>query len=196
MGIMFQTAMSVVAAVTAVVPGVGATQRSEPERPVAAVAAAPSLKGKCARVGQTRTAKGVWYVCSKSKRWQVAPAGQIVAVGYIDIDGVMVGPESLGDERKCGRMSKHPEFTAWYRYANGTVRRETRKFLNHSGAVLDETRSGEPLPYLLYIDHSSLNRVGWNEELKEDIYETNLWVKCTVYKKHPTGPIDEAGLDS
>ena len=134
MCIVCQTAMTVAAAVTAVVPGVGATQQGEPGRPVAsvsasaaasptpavgsAVAAAPSLKGKCVRVGQSRTVKGVRYVCSKSKRWQVAPAGQIVAVGYIDIDGVMVGPESLGDERKCGRMSKHPEFTAWYRYAN------------------------------------------------------------------------------
>ena len=186
MGIMFQTAMSVVAAVTAVVPGVGATQRSEPERPVAAVAAAPSLKGKCARVGQTRTAKGVWYVCSTSKRWQVAPAGKIVAVGYIDIDGVMVGPESLGDKRKCGRMSKHPEFTAWYRYANGTVRREKIKFLNHSGTLLDKTLSGEPLPNLLYVDHSSLNLVGWDEELQKAIYETNLWVECAVYEPYST----------
>ena len=75
MCIVCQTAMTVAAAVTAVVPGVGATQQSEPERPVAAVSAAPSLKGKCARVGQTRTVKGVRYVCSKSKRWQVATGG-------------------------------------------------------------------------------------------------------------------------
>ena len=72
MCIVCQTAMTVAAAVTAVVPGVGATQQSEPERPVAAVAAAPSLKGKCARVGQSRTVKGVRYVCGASKRWQVA----------------------------------------------------------------------------------------------------------------------------
>ncbi|MGA1321174.1 MAG: hypothetical protein ACO3Z0_05155 [Ilumatobacteraceae bacterium] len=75
MCIVCQTAMTVAAAVTAVVPGVGATQQSEPERPVAAVAAAPSLKGKCARVGQSRTVKGVRYVCSASKRWQVATGG-------------------------------------------------------------------------------------------------------------------------
>lgn len=112
-----------------------------------------------------------------------APAGKIVAVGYIDIDGVMVGPESLGDERKCGPMREHPEVTVWYRYANGAVRREKRKFLNHSGTLLDKTRSGEPLPYLLRIDHSSLNLVGWDDELKEDIYETNLWVTCAVYQK-------------
>ena len=125
-----------------------------------------------------------------------APAGKIVAVGYIDIDGVMVGPESLGDERKCGPMSEHPEITVWYRYANGAIRGEKRKFLNHSGTLLDKTRSGEPLPYLLYIDHSSLNLVGYDEELKKGIYETNLWVKCAVYQKYSTGPIDEPGLDS
>jgi len=78
MCVVCQAAMTVAAAVGSVLPGVAATEvRPIVEKPTVAEAAAvaSSLKGKCARAGQTRTVKGVRYVCSKSKRWQVASSG-------------------------------------------------------------------------------------------------------------------------
>lgn len=79
-----QAALTIAAAVTATVPGVGA-QQTEPVQSVAPVAelvvdspkghTAASLTGKCMRVGQSRTVKGVRYVCSASKRWVAKAAG-------------------------------------------------------------------------------------------------------------------------
>jgi len=70
--------MTVAAAVGSVLPGVAAPEAPPivEKPPIAeAVAVAPSLKGKCARAGQTRTVKGVRYVCGSSRRWQKASTG-------------------------------------------------------------------------------------------------------------------------
>jgi len=85
MCVLCEAAMTVAAAVGSVLPGVPVpdTPPITEKPPVAAAAAdvvaaavSPSaLTGKCVRMGQTRTVKGVRYVCNKSKRWQVASSG-------------------------------------------------------------------------------------------------------------------------
>lgn len=108
----------------------------------------------------------------------------IVANGYVDIDGTLVGsdtPELLTGYRHCNRMSPKPEFNVWYRYSDGTLKYDRYRYDGRATGSIETTRAGTSLPYVVFFDASGVSVVGYDAEYNKTLVEDDPWVWCGAY---------------
>jgi len=105
----------------------------------------------------------------------------IIANGYVDLKGDRVGPDTPGysdNYKRCNKMQPQPEFTLWFRYSSGRLEYERYRYDGPGSGEIANTKTGIPLPYVIYFDASGVVYGDVDEDTASVKLEPNPWVMC------------------